>query len=105
MIEHAQVFESLASFSHFANHKNLPSPASDTPNENTVLSQTDTEILDRDPTELAVFHNERRKLISPIQLAEIKVDSKLKVMFYIICDKTKNILSLSEEEKVADKKV
>ena len=94
MIEHAQVFESLASFNHFANHKNLPSPASGTPNENTVLSQTDTDILDRDPTELAVFHNERRKLISPIQLAEIKVDSKLKVMFYIICDKTKNILSL-----------
>ena len=61
---------------------------------NDAMIGSDTDKLDRDPTKLAVFHNKQRKLISPIQFSEIKVDTKLKFMFFIICGKNKDILRL-----------
>ena len=61
---------------------------------NDAMIGSDTDKLDCDPTKLAVFHNQQRKLISPIQFSEIKVDTKLKFMFLIICGKNKDILRL-----------
>ena len=51
---------------------------------NDAMIDSDTDMLDHDPAELEVFRNQQRKLISSIQLSEIKVDTKLKFMFYII---------------------
>ena len=39
---------------------------------NYVIIESDPDILDRDPTEPAVFHNQQRKLTSPIQFSETK---------------------------------
>ena len=77
---------------------------------NNAMIESDTDMLDRDPTELGVFRNQQRKLISPIQLSEIKVDTKLKfmfytIMFYVLYYLWQDFLSLEGEEEVADKKV
>ena len=77
---------------------------------NNAMIESDTDMLDRDPTELEVFRNQQRKLISPIQLSEIKVDTKLKfmfytIMFYVLYYLWQDFLSLEGEEEVADKKV